>query len=385
MIESLILNQLFQDLTDPFLITALILIVVHFGTPLAYYWYAKTRWLPKPWNIRVDGNYKPKVTVIIPTYNEAEFIQSKLDNIYDQDYPKSLMEVIVADSASTDGTTELVEEWSSKHTDINLELIKEPIRRGMVPALNYALQHCQIHGEITVFTDVDAFWDADALTRVTKYFADPSVGAITASIMPTTLGNDFLEDVYRNYYNLLRIAESKVYSTPVHNGVFMAFRTELLYKMGGLPSYTGNNDSTPASVVAFMGYRAIQVDDVIVKEPVRESQLHRKIRRAQHLLLSFLKTKEYTKKLGVYRYTKPFERIWKVEWWLHLVSPWLLITSVILLVMDAFYGSFTAIALLGAGLIFLMSKLYRMWVLQQVYLVVAALRNLWTKEMVWSR
>jgi len=385
MIESWILNQLFQDLTDPFLITALVLVAIHFGTPLGYYWYAKTRWLPKPWNIRVDGNYRPKITVIIPTYNEAEFIQNKLDNIYDQDYPKSLMEVIVVDSASTDGTTELVEEWSSKHRDINLELIKEPIRHGMVPALNYALQHCQIHGEITVFTDVDAFWDADALTRVTKYFADPNVGAVTASIMPTTLTNVFLEGVYRNYYNLLRIAESKVHSTPIHNGTLVAFRTSLLYKMGGLPCYTGNDDSTPASVVAFMGYRAIQVDDIIVKEPVRKSQFHRKIRRAQHLLLSFLKTKEYTKKLGVYRYTKPFERIWKVEWWLHLVNPWLLTTAAILPVMSAFYDSLTAIALLGAGLIFLMSKLYRMWVLQQVYLVVAALRNLWTKEMVWSR
>jgi len=385
MIESLILNQLFQDLTDPFLITALILIVVHFGTPLAYYWYAKTRWLPKPWNIRVDGSYKPKVTVVIPTYNEAEFIQSKLDNIYDQDYPKSLMEVIVADSASTDGTTELVEEWSSKHRDINLELIKEPIRHGMVPALNYALQHCQIHGEITVFTDVDAFWDADALTRVTKYFADPNVGAVTASIMPTTLTNVFLEGVYRNYYNLLRIAESKAHSTPIHNGAFMAFRTSLLYKMGCLPGYTGNNDSTPASIAAFMGYRAIQVDDVIVKEPVRESQLYRKIRRAQHLILSFLKTKRYSKRLGLYKCTKPFEKIWKVEWWLHVVNPWLLIACVIFLVTAAFYGSPAALILLGIGLTLLVSKAYRTWVLQQLYLVIATVRNLWTREIAWSK
>ena len=106
MIENWILNELVQDLADPFLITALALAVVHFGTPLAYYWYAKTRWLPKPWNIRIDANYKTKVTIIIPTYNEAEYIQGKLDNIYDQDYLKNLMEVIVIDSASSDEAAE---------------------------------------------------------------------------------------------------------------------------------------------------------------------------------------------------------------------------------------------------------------------------------------
>ena len=358
---------------------------IHFGIPLLYYIYLKHKYLNKPLDVKVDENYRPKVTIIVPTYNEAKFIQSKLDNIYGQDYPRSLMEVVVVDSASDDGTVDLVRKWASKHRNVSLKIIEEPERRGMVPALNYALQHCQIDGEIIVFTDVDAFWDADALTRVTKYFADPNIGAVTASITPTTLANDFLEGAYRKYYNLLRIAESKVHSTPIHNGAFMAFRTSLLYKMGCLPSYTGNNDSTPASIAAFTGYRAIQVDDVLVKEPVRENQFYRKVRRAQHLLLSFLKTKRYAKKLGIYRHTESFERIWKVEWWLHVVNPWLLIACVILLVTAVFYSSLAALILLGIGLMLLMLKAYRTWVLQQLYLVIAAIRNLWTREIAWSK
>ena len=364
---------------------AIVLVTIHFGVPLAYYYYMKTKYLNRPWNIKMDPNYRPKVTIIVPTYREAEFIWDRLDNIYAQNYPRNLVEVIVVDSASDDGTVDLVKRWASGHRDFDLKLVEEPERRGMVPALNYALQHCQINGEIVVFTDVDAFWDADALTRVAKYFADPNVGAVTASITPATSTNDFLERTYRNYYNLLRIAESKVHSTPIHNGAFMAFRTSLLYKMSGLPGYTGNNDSAPASIAAFMGYRAIQVDDVVVKEPVRGNQFRRKVRRAQHLLLSFLKTKRYAKKLRVYRYTKLFERIWKVEWWLHVVNPWLLTVCAILLVMNAFYGSLTAITLLGVGLMLIMLKMYRMWVLQQLYLVIAALRNLWTREIAWSK
>ena len=381
MIESWILNELFQDLTDPFLITALVLAVVHFGTPLAYYWHAKTQWLPKPWNIRVDGNYRPKVTVIIPTYNEAEFIQSKLDNIYYQDYPKSLVEVIVIDSASNDGTVKLVEEWGSEHRDINLRLIKEDKRRGKLFAILKALKHVSRESDVIIFTDADAFWEPYAISKAVRYLSDPTVGAVTASI---TYFEEGLENVYRSYYNLIRIAESKTHATPVHNGPFLAVRTCLLRKFG-FPDFPGSDDSSFGSYIAFLGYKAIQVDNILVKEPVRGSTFRRKVRRAQHLIQNFFSTKRYAKKLGVYKYNEQFEKTWRSEWWLHIVNPWLLVLALVLLIASVLYGSILATALLGIGLAFLSLKAYRTWIMQQIYLIIAAIRSLWTKEVVWDK
>jgi cellulose synthase/poly-beta-1,6-N-acetylglucosamine synthase-like glycosyltransferase len=91
---------------------ALALALTHFATPLAYYTYLKINWLNKPWNINRDPNYKPKVSVIVPTYNEAKFIEKKLEDIARQNYPKELLEIIVIDSASTDGTAELARRWA---------------------------------------------------------------------------------------------------------------------------------------------------------------------------------------------------------------------------------------------------------------------------------
>jgi hypothetical protein len=161
----------------------------------------------------------------------------------------------------------------------------------------------------------------------------------------------------------------------------------LIYKIGGLPSYTGNNDSTPASLVAFMGYRSIQVEDVFVKESIRQGQFRRKIRRAQHLLLSFLMTKQYAKRMRLYdpNSAKLFEKIWKAEWWLHVINPWLLIICALFLTIGAFYASPVASILLGTGLLLLVLKSYRTWILQQFYLVIAAVRNLWTREIIWSK
>jgi cellulose synthase/poly-beta-1,6-N-acetylglucosamine synthase-like glycosyltransferase len=53
-------------------LAALILAAIHFGVPIVYYWHAKRKWLPKPWDVRVDESYRPKVTIVVPTHDEMK-------------------------------------------------------------------------------------------------------------------------------------------------------------------------------------------------------------------------------------------------------------------------------------------------------------------------
>ncbi|ABP49967.1 MAG: glycosyltransferase family 2 protein [Pyrobaculum arsenaticum] len=358
----------------------LALAALHFGVPLGYYAAAK-RWLRRDWGIKEDVRYTPRVTVIIPTYNEADNIAQRLENIYQQDYPRDRLEVIVADGASTDGTPEIAERWAREHPDLKVKLIREPQRRGLVPSLNEALKYVSDGSEIVIFADADALWPHDAISKIVKYFANPSIGAVSSTIAP--LDYDENESTYRSYFNAIRVAESKKHSTPIHNAPLMAFRAELIRKVG-LPLYTGNNDSTPASIIAFMGYRAILVDDVVAKEILR-NQTMRKIRRAQHLILHFLKTKQYAKKRGFYKKSE-FDIIWKIEWWLHIVNPWLLIAGIALLATAlVLYRSLHALVLLAIGMALLTFKLYRVWIQNQLYLVAGFIRNLWNKDLVWEK
>lgn len=87
---------------------AIVLAVARFSIPIAYYWYLKTMWLNKPLNIDADPSYTPMALVIVPTYNETWFIDAKLSNIYGQDYPRDRLEIVVVDSASSDGTPKKV-------------------------------------------------------------------------------------------------------------------------------------------------------------------------------------------------------------------------------------------------------------------------------------
>jgi biofilm PGA synthesis N-glycosyltransferase PgaC len=115
---------------DALLIVAIGLALIHFSTPLLYYFYLRSRWLSRYWSVVRDPNYRPKVSIIVPTYNEVGLIRGKLDDIASQDYPRELMEVIVVDSASTDGTPNIVREWLEDHRDVRVILIEEGVRRG---------------------------------------------------------------------------------------------------------------------------------------------------------------------------------------------------------------------------------------------------------------
>ena len=359
---------------------ALLLAGVHFGVPLAYYWHAKRAWLPKPWGLRADEGYRPRVTVILPTYNEARMVRARLDNIYAQDYPRELVELAVVDSASTDGTAEIVEEWALVHGDFCVKLVKEPERRGKARALNAALKHAT--GEVVVIADADALWPGDALRSAVKWFADPEVGAVSCLKRPTGPGVRGTEEGYRMYYNVLRVAESKAHSTPVFHGELAAFRRELLEKLGGFPVDIGADDSHTATRVAAMGFRAITPEDLWVEEVVPESGYFSwRVRRAQHLIQHFVKSLKV-----VNQAPGGFRTVLLAESFLHLANPFLLLAAAILLTVSALAArSFPALAILTLGAALLAVRQYRTWVAQQLYLLMGALRNLWTKEIVWSK
>jgi cellulose synthase/poly-beta-1,6-N-acetylglucosamine synthase-like glycosyltransferase len=365
---------------DILLIVAIGLALIHFGFPLTYYYYLKKLWLNKPWGVRGDSEYKPRVSIIVPTYNEANLVKQKLDNIASQDYPKDLVEIIVVDSASTDGTLEVVKEWIAGHRDVRAKLIEEDVRRGKAHALNRALGVAM--GDVVVITDVDSTWPSrDTLASALSWFSDPLVGAVTCLKIPA--GGSFVgvERGYRDLYNVVRLCESKKYSTPVFHGELAAFRRDLLVQLGDFPTDIGADDSHTATLIALKGYRAIAVDNAICRELVPGKGYHMwRIRRAQHLIQHFTKAMKLLPKAP-----REFKPILLAETWLHLFNPWLLLVATTILLYKALTGTATAIILLATGITLLLFKPYRTWIATQAYLVTASIRNLWTKEIAWEK
>jgi len=359
---------------------ALALAVIHFATPLAYYYYMRRKHLGKPWGLTIDPGFQPRVTIIVPTFNEAGLIKGKLDNIYSQEYPRDRVEIIVVDSASTDGTLDKVREWAGEHRDVSLITIGGPVRRGKAYALNTALKHAS--GEVIVVTDADSLWASSrTLSEAVKWFSDSSVGAVSCIKEPTAPGVAGVEEGYRGYYNVLRVAESKAWSTPVFHGELAAFRRSLLEKVEGFPTDIGSDDSYTATRIALLGFRSIMPEDVVCVEAVPGRGYHSwRVRRAQHLIQHFAKTLREGAKAP-----PRFRPILYTEVFLHLANPWILLAAAVLLVASAARGSILAAALLALGTALLLFKPYRTWIATQVYLLAASVRNLWTKELAWEK
>ena len=62
----------------------------------------------------------PLVSVVIPCRNERGFIEPCLDSLLASDYPRELLEVLVADGMSNDGTRESLQVYIARHPQIRL-------------------------------------------------------------------------------------------------------------------------------------------------------------------------------------------------------------------------------------------------------------------------
>jgi succinoglycan biosynthesis protein ExoA len=104
----------------------------------------------------------PFVSVIVPCYNEENTIQLLLDAVYQQTFPKSEMEVLIADGLSTDLTREIINAFRKAHSDLEIRIIDNP-KRIIPAALNCALSVAK--GEYIVRLDAHSMPAMDYVER----------------------------------------------------------------------------------------------------------------------------------------------------------------------------------------------------------------------------
>ncbi len=99
----------------------------------------------------------PLVSIIVPCYNEEATIGLLLQAILKQTYPRSAIEVIVADGLSTDKTRSQIAAFQTQHSELVVRMVDNP-KRIIPSALNAALKAA--NGEIIVRLDGHSMPDA---------------------------------------------------------------------------------------------------------------------------------------------------------------------------------------------------------------------------------
>lgn|SRR5690554_2099909 len=101
-----------------------------------------------------------RVSVIMPAYNAAGFIQQAIASVGQQNYPH--WELIVIDDASTDNTGELIQAWQEKDARIRYMRLDNNSGGAAVPR-NKGIAEAQ--GRYIAFLDADDLWQPEKLEQ----------------------------------------------------------------------------------------------------------------------------------------------------------------------------------------------------------------------------
>lgn len=204
------------------------------------------------WTRKIDKkeDYRPSVTVILPLYNEADVAKEKLENLLSMDYPSDKFEVVVGSDGSSDGTNEIVAEF----TDPRIRFFPFEERRGKSGMLHDLIPRAQ--GDILVFTDADEMFETDAVIKLVRNFHDSKVGGVSGQeVYPAKEGAiEGGTSLYWRYEYFLYKMESDIWSIHSCPGPIYAIRKELFIPY---PGYLINDDDIIPLQVALQKYRVV--------------------------------------------------------------------------------------------------------------------------------
>jgi cellulose synthase/poly-beta-1,6-N-acetylglucosamine synthase-like glycosyltransferase len=135
-------------------------------------------------NLERARSHVPRVSVLIPAWNEGAVIGTTIDRLMRLDYPKDRLRIYVVDDGSTDETPLEVIRRHKRYPDNVLHIRRVAGGEGKAHTLNYGLEVLwqSEWTEAVLIMDADVIYTASSLRRMARHLADPTVGAVTAYI-----------------------------------------------------------------------------------------------------------------------------------------------------------------------------------------------------------
>jgi glycosyltransferase involved in cell wall biosynthesis len=111
----------------------------------------------------------PEVSVIVPFYNNEQFIECCVESLLAQSYPPASYEILMVDNNSSDRSAEIVRNHP------RVRLLREE-KQGAYAARNHGVAISR--GAILAFTDADCAPSKEWLKEIVALFSDPKVGLV---------------------------------------------------------------------------------------------------------------------------------------------------------------------------------------------------------------
>nr|WP_315411145.1 glycosyltransferase [uncultured Selenomonas sp.] len=193
--------------------------------------------------VPIDPDYTPGVTIIVPCFDEEEWIQRTIHSCINQDYPVDKLEVIVVDDCSNDRSAERVQEMIAelKAADTNdsayrvserIRFLQQPQNLGKRDAMARGAKEAK--HELLVFVDSDSFLDPFAVRNIVQPFKDKEMGGVSGR---TDVANTYTNALtkmqavrYSIAFRVMKAAEGYFDAATCLSGPLSCYRKDLVLK-----------------------------------------------------------------------------------------------------------------------------------------------------------
>lgn len=204
--------------------------------------------------LKINEDYKPFVSIMIPAHDEETVITNTVDNIMQLNYQN--FEIIIIDDRSTDNTANVIKDLELKYKGKVKTLIREKDAfPGKSAVLNDALKLAK--GEAVLVFDADATVEPDFLNKMVPCLEPADVGAVQArkvirngpyNLLTRCQYNEYVLDTY------LQVGRDAIKGAVELRGNGELIKRKALEDIGGWNNYTITDDLDMATRLHIKGW-----------------------------------------------------------------------------------------------------------------------------------
>lgn len=254
----------------------------------------------------VDPSALPRVSIVVPSYNEGDTLHRRLENLRSLNYPPEKIEIV----AGFDGA----DMPDMPDQDPRVRFVIAPERVGKTALLNMMVGPSQ--ADLVVFTDANAIYEPEALRYLVAPFVDPRVGCVTGELVYSNRQADGVrsgEGLYWRLENAIKEMESRFGGTLVATGAIYAMRRSLCR-----PLPAGISDDSTNPLIALSEGYAVVVEKRALAVERAATEMREEFNR---------KVRMVTRQLGAHAYVRfflwPFRPVLALRLASHKLLRWL--------------------------------------------------------------
>jgi biofilm PGA synthesis N-glycosyltransferase PgaC len=213
----------------------------------------------------------PRVTVLVPVYNEEVVVAAAVRSLLSLDYPA--LDIVVVDDGSTDAAFALASGLEGQYGGITVRVMHKT-NGGKASALNTGIALART--PFVVCMDGDSRLTPDTLRYAMRHFADPRVGAVAGNVKVVNRSNLWTRLQALEYIeglNLPRRAQGFLRAVNIIPGPLGIFRRDVLASVGGYDTDTYAEDADLTLKVLTAGWHIVYEPRAIAWTEAPESLL----------------------------------------------------------------------------------------------------------------